>query len=202
MRISDQRYAKDRRALDVATRLIDFEARTNTIRRLTGLADGRIRSLSKACGVNGRSGTRLRHRGASPHSVTVLLGKARLKNEAAALLGLCQLMGISMEASTAVHRWNRVSRAERLCDAFWTFRYLVPEAAISFEHMLLLLSEASKGDELAITHCRKCKALLVVDPLALYSSVCPHCAEDAVSCRLSAEPMQYRRVAEELPAYQ
>jgi adenylyltransferase/sulfurtransferase len=26
MRISDQRYAKDRRALDVATRLIDFEA--------------------------------------------------------------------------------------------------------------------------------------------------------------------------------
>ena len=85
MRISDQRYAKDRRALDVAARLIDFEARTNTIRKLTGLADGRIRNLSKACGVNGRSGTRLRHRGASPHCVAALLGKVRLKNEAYSL---------------------------------------------------------------------------------------------------------------------
>ena len=202
MRISDQRYAKDRRALDVATRLIDFEVRTTTIRQLTGLADGRIRSLSKVCGVNGRTGSRLRHRGAPPRRITVLLGKARLKNEASALLGLCQLMGLRTEADTAIDRWNRVARTERLCDAFWTFRYLVPEAAITFEQMLLLLSEASKGEELATTHCKKCKAFLVVDPLALYRSVCAHCDDGGLSCRLSAEPVQYRFVAEEAPAYQ
>ena len=45
MRISEQRYTKERRVLDVATRLIDFEARTGTIRELTGMVDGRIRSL-------------------------------------------------------------------------------------------------------------------------------------------------------------
>jgi len=202
MRISDHRYTRDRRALDVATRLIDFEVRTNTIRQLTGLADGTIRSLSKVCGVNGRTGVRLRHRGAPPRCVTVLLRKARLKNEAAALLGVCQLMGIRTEADVAIDRWNRVARTERLCDAFWTFRYLVPEAAISFEQMLLILSEASRGEELATTRCRKCKALLVVDPLALYRSECPHCAQDTVACRMSAEPASYRCVAEESPAYQ
>ena len=94
MRISEQRYTRDRRALDVAARLIDFEARTGTIRELTGLADGSIRSLSKACGIDSRS-PKLRHRGASPRKVNNLLGKARPRNEAAALLGLCQLMGLS-----------------------------------------------------------------------------------------------------------
>src|SRR5262245_6007045 len=115
MRVSDERYAKDRRALEVAARLIDFEARTSTIRQLTGLADTRIRSLSKACGVDGRTGSRVRHRGSSPSRIGNLLGKDKTKSEAAALLGLCQLMGVASAIDSVSERnGNRVSRAERL----------------------------------------------------------------------------------------
>jgi hypothetical protein len=202
MRISEQRYSRDRRALDVATRLIDFEARTGTIRSLTGLADDRIRKLSKTCGTEGRATAAPRHRGSSPRRVSHLLGKSQSK-EAAALLGVCQLMGITSDTRNPEGDpgSSRIARAEQLCDAFWTFRYLLPQASISFELMLLLLSEVAKREEMAATNCPNCKALVVVDILSLYDSQCPHCAEFAPMARRSRSVSPYRCVAEEAPAY-
>jgi phage FluMu protein Com len=202
MRISEQRYSRDRRALDVATRLIDFEARTGTIRALTGLADDRIRKLSKTCGTDGRSTSAPRHRGSSKRRVGHLLGRSQSK-EAAALLGVCQLMGITSESRSPERDpgSSRVARAEQLCDAFWTFRYLLPQASMSFELMLLLLSEVAKGEEIAATNCRSCNALLVVDILSLYDSQCPHCAELSPMTRRPRTTIPYRCVAEEAPAY-
>ena len=203
MRISEQRYTKDRRALDVATRLIDFEARTGTIRALTGLADDRIRKLSKSCGADGSPTSTPRHRGSSPRRVSHILGKSQSKREAAALLGVCQLMGITSELRQPERdpAPNRVARTEQLCDAFWTFRYLLPQSSISFEHMLLLLAEVTKGEEMAATHCVDCNALLVVDILSLYSSLCPHCAQLPTMQRRSRSTAAYRCVAEEAPTY-
>jgi hypothetical protein len=202
MRISDHRYNRDRRTIDVAARLIDFEARTSTIRELTGLSDDRIRKLSKECGVDGRSTSIQRHRGASPSSVKILLGKPRLKNEADALFSLCRLMGVapSSELHHPERRFKDLSRAERLCDAFWTFRYLLPQTSISFEHMLLLLSETTRDGDPMGTHCSCCNALFVVDSLALYDAVCPHCSDVPLRAR-KAEQIRYQCVAEEAPAY-
>jgi hypothetical protein len=45
MRVSDDRYTRDRLRLDLAQRLIHHEARTFTIRQWTGLSDDRIRKL-------------------------------------------------------------------------------------------------------------------------------------------------------------
>jgi hypothetical protein len=45
MRVSDDRYTRDRQRLDLALRLIRHEARTFTIRQWTGLSDDRIRKL-------------------------------------------------------------------------------------------------------------------------------------------------------------
>lgn len=200
MRISEERYSRDRRALDVAARLIGFEARTGTIRRLTGLTDDRIRKLSRSCGVGGRSGTCRRHRGKSPQRVTFILGKSRSRTEAATLLGLCRLMGVTPEMATAPQFGSdRVLKAERLCDAYWTFQSLLPEAALSFEHLLLLLSEVEKSQELTSTLCRSCNAVLVVDLLSLRGNRCAHCIEHAPYPR--AEPVPYACVAEESAVY-
>jgi hypothetical protein len=203
MLISEQRYTRERRALDAAARLIGFEARTGTIRALTGLTDHRIRKLSKSCGVDGRSASAPRHRGSSPHSISHILGKAQSKKEAAALLGLCQLMGITREARNPVRDSgsNRIARTEQLCDAFWTFRYLLPQASISFEHMLLLLSEVTRGEEMATTRCVDCRALLVVDLLSLYDSRCQYCVEVSPMARRPRTSIPYRCVAEETPTY-
>ena len=48
MRVSDDRYARDRQKLDLAVRLIRHEARTHTIRQWTGLSDDRIRKLYRS----------------------------------------------------------------------------------------------------------------------------------------------------------
>ncbi|MGO9425633.1 MAG: hypothetical protein ACLP6Z_09600 [Steroidobacteraceae bacterium] len=45
MRVSDDRYTRDRERLDLALRLIHHEARTFTIRQWTGLSDDRIRKV-------------------------------------------------------------------------------------------------------------------------------------------------------------
>ena len=45
MRVSDDRYTRDRQRLDLGLRLIRHEARTFTIRQLTGLSDDRIRKI-------------------------------------------------------------------------------------------------------------------------------------------------------------
>ena len=48
MRITDDRYTRDRLRLDLALRLIRHEARTCTIRDWTGLSDDRIRKLYRS----------------------------------------------------------------------------------------------------------------------------------------------------------
>src|ERR1700759_2503117 len=54
MRISDDRYTRDRERMDLALRLIRHEARTHTIRQWTGLSDDRIRKLYHSYAVEGR----------------------------------------------------------------------------------------------------------------------------------------------------
>lgn len=45
MRVSDDRYSRDRQRFDLALRFIHHEARTRTIRVWTGLTDDRIRKV-------------------------------------------------------------------------------------------------------------------------------------------------------------
>lgn len=180
MRISEQRYTADRRALDVATRLLAAEARTGTIRQYTGLTPDRIRALSREYSRAGL-GMPARRRGAAPHTLRCLLGRPQLRIEADGLLGLCLLMGVQPRRDDAASfRGNGgLSRAEQLCDAFWTFRYLFPGTSIGFEHMLLLLAESAGGGEAALIPCRRCKALTVIDRCEIYSYACLRCTSAA-----------------------
>ena len=65
MRISDNRYTRDRFRLDLALRFMRHEARTHTIRKWTGLTDDRIRKLYRAYLTETPSHVS-RHRGKSP----------------------------------------------------------------------------------------------------------------------------------------
>ena len=66
MRVSDDRYTRDRERLDLALRLIHHEARTFTIRQWTGLSDDRIRKLYRSYVMSDAASSVLRHRGKSP----------------------------------------------------------------------------------------------------------------------------------------
>ena len=71
MRVSDDRYTRDRQRLDLALRLIRHEARTFTIRQWTGLSDDRIRKLYRSYVLNHDAQRVFRHRGKSPRQAAL-----------------------------------------------------------------------------------------------------------------------------------
>jgi hypothetical protein len=178
MRISDDRYSRDRARLDIAMHFIHHEARTHTIRQWTGLTDDRIRKLYRSYLQDG--GRRVaRHRGKSPQQPAFFLRTARVRHEAGALAALCCLVG------AVERRLDRpgaaplagVARATALCQAYDVYRAIVGMPAIGFEHAVLLVNALARGSELALAECQRCGALVVADALALRPARCAVCAD-------------------------
>ena len=175
MRISDDRYSRDRLRLDIAMHFIRYEARTHTTRQWTGLTDDRIRKLYRTYLQDG--GRRVaRHRGKSPRQSAFFMRTARLRQEAAALASICCLLGL-LDGEHGPRPAMGVTRAAALCQAYEIYRSLVSVPAISFEHAVLLVETLGRGQELRCGGCPSCGVLLVTDPYALRPARCVRCAE-------------------------
>ena len=93
MRISDDRYHRERARMELALRFLRHEARTQTIRAWTGLSDDRIRKLYRS--YLGHARRQLpRHRGKSPHQVAYFTRSLRLQEETALLASVLSLLGV------------------------------------------------------------------------------------------------------------
>lgn len=178
MRISDNRYNRDRQRVDVAMRFIGHEARTRTIRQWTGLTDDRIRKLYHSYLHSG--GRTTRHRGKSPRQATFFLRTDRMRDEASALASLCCLVGLFDGYRHDLWPWHTrdVERAESLCRAFEEYRAAVRNPAITFEHAVLLVDALVRGGELRLGDCQNCGALRVVDSLGLRPTRCSLCSAE------------------------
>src|SRR5260221_5928711 len=89
MRVSDDRYTRDRQRLDLALRLIRHEARTFTIRQWTGLSDDRIRKLYRSYVMNHDARFVSRHRGKSPRQAAFFFRTGELNFQSAHLARPC-----------------------------------------------------------------------------------------------------------------
>ena len=180
MRISDDRYSRDRLRLDLALRFIHLEARTHTIRAWTGLTDDRIRKLYRTYLLEADGLGVARHRGKSPRQAAFFTRSVRMRRESAVFASVSSLFGLITRDSITIERAARpapnVTRGALLCEAFETYRALVGESQISFEHAVYLLDALQAGDELRVAHCRDCSGVLVTDGLALRLPVCSDCA--------------------------
>lgn len=177
MRISDDRYSRDRQRLDLALRFIHHEARTRTIRTWTGLTDDRIRKLYHSYIAAGSGARVARHRGKSPRQSTYFTRSPRMRQEAAVLASVCYLLGVMpvVQVADSARLLPGMQRGEALCEAFETYLRLVPEARITFEHAVFLIAALACGDELHAAHCSDCTGLIVVDRLAASSRRCLAC---------------------------
>jgi hypothetical protein len=70
-----------------------------------------------------------------------------------------------------------VTRGELLCQAFEVYQQLVPAHGISFEHAVFLVRALARGDELALSNCGECRAVIVWDRAAFGAPSCLHCGE-------------------------
>jgi hypothetical protein len=189
MRISDDRYSRERARMELALRFLRHEARTQTIRAWTGLSDDRIRKLYRSYMSHARRYLP-RHRGKSPHQVAYFTRSLRLQQESAVLASVLSLLGVVPAASAPVASSERsaagtaetaaalpgLSRGELLCQAFEAFRLLLPSAQISFEHAVFLATALARGDQLRLSGCSDCGSLMVTERFPLRTARCHHCA--------------------------
>jgi hypothetical protein len=188
MRISDDRYSRERERMELALRFLRHEARTQTIRVWTGLSDDRIRKLYRSYLSQARRYLP-RHRGKSPHQIAYFTRSLRLQEETAVLASVLSLLGVvpatapaaPATAAAADAALPGLTRGELLCQAFEVFRLLLPAAQISFEHAVFLATALARGDQLRLGPCSDCGALMVTERFPVRAARCHHCAAAAQS---------------------
>ncbi len=182
MRVSDDRYARDRRRFDLAERLIHHEARTFTIRQWTGLSDDRIRKLYKSYCQEGAARAVTRHRGKSPRQAAFFFRNPEVTFHAAQLASLFLIYGLVGAASGALESRYRVGSLESgnlLCQTYEAYLELHTPVSISFEHAWFLLLALAQRDEVGVTRCEDCGGLRLHDLLARRAQTCGNCHRDS-----------------------
>jgi hypothetical protein len=177
MRISEDRYERDRERLELALRFLTHEARTQTIRVWTGLSDDRIRKLYRsylsraACYVP-------RHRGKSPHQAAYFIRSLRIQQETAVLASFFALAGLvpAQPSAAAGMALPDLARGKSLCTAFETYATMIPAASISFEYAVFLAECLARGDQLRLARCCDCGGIIVVERFPIVEKRCHHCA--------------------------
>jgi hypothetical protein len=192
MRVSDDRYTRDRERLDLALRLIHHEARTFTIRQWTGLSDDRIRKLYRSYVLDQSDRRVARHRGKSPRQAAFFFKNAELNFQASQLASLFVVCGLLRGSDLALESRYRVGSLESgtlLCQAYEAYRELHAPACISFEHAWFLLMALGRRDELGVARCKACGGVRIRDLLARRRPACGNCespdfhaAGEAVEC--------------------
>jgi hypothetical protein len=180
MRISDDRYNRDRLRLDLALRMIRHEARTCTIRTWTGLTDDRIRKLYRAYVQNDSANPVRRHRGKSPSQVDFFLRSPGTLFEArtlGSLFSLWELLGLAGRKLGRQSLAANIERGALFCTAYETYAALHHPARISFEHAWFLLGALLRADELRFECCAACGGVLLSDQLAERRNGCAQCRD-------------------------
>lgn len=180
MRITDDRYTRDRQRFDLAMRMIGHEARTRTIRTWTGLSDDRIRKLYRSYVASHGSGVK-RHRGKSPTQTAFYLRNPETRRQSSALAGLFATLGLLKDAAAAegggtlaALRWG-----ELFCKTYEMYLVFYASQRISFEHASRLLYLLRRRAELRAGRCPACRSFMVVDALRTSDALCTWCEHDA-----------------------
>jgi hypothetical protein len=178
MRVSDDRYTRDRERFDLALRLIHHEARTFTIRQWTGLSDDRIRKLYRSYCMHRETRSVLRHRGKSPRQAAFFFRNPELNFQAAQLASLFVIYGLVDGTSRGLEPRYRIGSLESgalLCRAYEAYGELHAPARISFEHAWFLLLALARHDEIGVARCTICGGVRVCDLLAKHKFACGNC---------------------------
>ena len=176
MRVSEDRYTRDLRRIQLAHRLIRHEVRTYWIRAFTRFTEGRIRNLLRSYGL--ASGGLHRYRGSPPRLYSRLV-VPKNHSEASALAGIAFLWHLVPE-EPVTNAWRMLPSlefGETLCDAFELFRLMIPGGTLNLDRFILLVMALAER-QLTVGHCSHCRALILLDPLGAKRHICVHCERD------------------------
>jgi hypothetical protein len=189
MRISDDRYTRDRLRFDLALRLIRHEARTFTIRQWTGLSDDRIRKLYRSYVLDHDDREVHRRRGKSPRQAAYFFRDPDVNFQAAQLASLFLVYGLLCGTPLGLESRYRVGSLESgtlLCQAYEAYLELHSPTRISFEHAWFLLLALARQDELSLSRCDICGGMMLRDLLDKRSVECVNCGWGAAAPAIAA----------------
>jgi ribosomal protein L37AE/L43A len=180
MRLTDARFGRDLLRYRLALGLLHFHARSRTIERWTGLSIYRLRTLREYLSdAPELAVTPLR--GVSPRQPAVFFRSAHLRTEAALLGGFLHLFKVippGEHIEKAAEVMPSLARGLRLCRAYRQFTSLLPVTSVSIEYAILLLVELARGKEIALSNCKACGVMVLVDRLAVGAPRCAHCQHE------------------------
>jgi hypothetical protein len=179
MRISEDRYSRDLRRLNLAQRLIRHEVRTYWISAWTGLSHNRVRKLFRS--YYRAAGVVQRHRGPSPTRLAAFLRSPTLRTEASAIGGLACVLGVlppKLAPSANRDRQSVEAAAERLCGIFELYQHIVPQSHFTMDQFIRLTIALAEGQDLKIGHCENCHGALLLERPAASRRLCPICRQD------------------------
>lgn len=177
MRISDERYHRDLRRLNLALALIQHEVRTQSVILWSGLARKRLVNLRAQVLKSDGSQSFVRHRGPAPTTVSIFFDTVALHDEAAAVAVLCQLFEVlpATRGPQALVTLPSVGRGERLCRAYEGYRVVVPKPQFSLDQVILLVNALTLGEQVRLAHCEQCAAAILIDLGDLRPMLCTSC---------------------------
>lgn len=179
MKLTDDRYARERAQLELALRMIRHEARTMTIRSCTGLSDDRIRKLYATYFKPDPHLNIKRRRGKSPRQTAFLVRSAHNQFESTTLVilfALCALVRTARDGRTLEAAVDSgLETGARFCSAYETYARLHNPPRLSFEWAWNLLGAVTRSHELYLSNCARCDNVYVQDVLSLDPRRCPCC---------------------------
>jgi hypothetical protein len=173
MRVSEDRYTRDLRRIELAHRLIRHEVRSYWIRAFTRFTEGRIRNLLRSYGL-AADGLH-RYRGSPPRLYTKFMTPAK-HSEASALAGLAFIWHLVPEepVRNACRTLPSLDFGENICEAFELFRLMIPGATLNLDRFILIVMALAER-HLTVGHCSHCRALILLDPLGAKRRICVSC---------------------------
>ena len=191
MRVTEDRYLRDRRAFDLAWRLIKLGARTGTISRWTGIAERRVRALQQSYGSldPGFAETLRRPRGQSPYRIERLLHSPLQQQDATRFASHCKSGGVlpAGHLTDIDKMFPNIQRGELLCSTFESFKHDHPKSSLTIEQAVLLLTELVRGEEIGLEVCDKCGNYKIIDRLSPAPQLCMSCGSRTASCASYAD---------------
>ncbi|GBF30304.1 flagellar transcriptional regulator FlhC [bacterium MnTg04] len=175
MKVTEERYLRERQCFDLAIRMIGHEARTQTIQSCTRLSEDRIRKLYRNFFKFSASTKVRRHRGKAPRRCEYFVETLATQFEAATLAALFIAGGMLIRKKTPPMREKNLGYGHAFCRVYDRFLDFHPSPRISFDHGWFLLEALLDANELALRSCAICNNWYPHDILGLRPLKCPGC---------------------------
>ncbi len=175
MKVTEERYLRERQCFDLAIRMIGHEARTQTIQSCTRLSEDRIRKLYRNFFKFSASTNVRRHRGKAPRRCEYFVETLATQFEAATLAALFIAGGMLIRKKSPPMREKNLGYGHAFCRVYDRFLDFHPSPRISFDHGWFLLEALLDANELALRSCAICNNWYPHDILGLRPLKCPGC---------------------------